>query len=50
MKHIGSEIDRVSSIHDKFSEITNKRIDDEHSFLSEVKDELDRLSERVKNN
>jgi hypothetical protein len=50
MKHIGSETDRLLSIHTLFREQLDKRLGDEHAFLSEVKDELDRLGERVRGN
>jgi hypothetical protein len=50
MKHIGCESDRILTIHDKFRESVEKRIGDLHTFLSEVKDEGDRLSERVRGN
>jgi hypothetical protein len=50
MKHVGQEADRILDIHSKFREFVEKRMGDQHSFLSEVKDELDHLNERVKSN
>lgn len=48
LRHVAGEVDRIMDTHGKFREQVEKRLGDQHSFLSEVKDELDRLSERQK--
>lgn len=48
LKHVGQETERVLDIHTRFRDSVEKRMGDQHSFLSEVKDELDRLSDRQK--
>ena len=49
-RHIQIETERLSQVHERFVEVAEKRFGDEHTFLSEVKDELDRLGEKVKVN
>ena len=47
---IAEVAERQMVTHERYKEVTDKRLGDTHFFLSEVKDELDRLGERVKVN
>jgi hypothetical protein len=50
MKHISLEVEKVETQQSRDKSHLEKRQGDQHAFLSEIKDELDRLSERVRLN
>lgn len=47
-KLISAEVDRVLGVLGKYREVVEKRLGDLHTFLDELKDENDRLGERLK--
>lgn len=47
-KHVSQEVDRVLGVLGKYREVVEKRMGDLHTFLDELKDEIDRLGERLK--
>ena len=50
IERIKSEITGVHAEHDKFRTYIEKRVGEQHSYTNELKDELDRFSDRLKAN
>jgi len=47
-KHVSQEVDRVLGVLGKYRDVVEKRMGDLHTFLDELKDEMDRMGERLK--
>jgi hypothetical protein len=50
IERIKTEITGVHSEHDKFRTYIEKRVGEQHSYANEIKDEMDRISDRLKAN